>query len=75
MHKNSQTVNELTFRIPVARIGCPWRLAALQAAGISFKIAHLSNVSESQLAAIRADLVVAALPLSRVVRANANLPK
>ena len=73
MHKNSQTINELPLRIAVARIGCPWRLAALaalQAAGISYKIAYLSNVSESQLAAIRADLAVAALPLSRVVRAN-----
>ena len=78
MHKNSQTVKELPLRIAVARVGCPWRLAALnalQSAGIAYQIAYLSNISESQLAAIRADLVVAALPLSRVVRANANLPK
>ena len=84
MKINSQTANELPLRIAVARIGCPWRIAALdalQVAGISYKIAYLSNVPESQLAAVRADLAVAALPLSRVVRAyepihiNRDLPK
>ena len=73
MRKNSRTVNELPLRIAVARVGYPWRLAALnalQSAGIAYQIAYLSNISESQLAAIRADLAVAALPLSRVVGAN-----
>ena len=83
-HKNSQRIGERPLKIAVAPIGCPWRDAALDAlkrAGIEYRIAYLSNVSESQLAAIRADLAVAALPASRVnnstqpICANSDLPK
>ena len=83
-HKNGQRSQERPLRLAVASVGCPWRLAALDAlkrAGISYRIAYLSNVSESQLAAIRADLAVAALPLSRITNCtqpicvNEDLPK
>lgn len=72
-HKNGQRSVERPLRLAVASVGCPWRLAALDAlkrAGIPYQIAYLSNVSESQLAAIRADLAVAALPLSRITNCN-----
>jgi len=55
-HKNGQRSQERPLRLAVASVGCPWRLAALDAlkrAGIPYRIAYLSNVSESQLAAIR----------------------
>ena len=57
------------------------QLDALKYAGIPYQIAYLSNVSESQLAAVRADLAVAALPFSRIRNAsqpiciNDELPK
>ncbi len=84
VHKNGQCLKERPLRLAVARVGCPWRLAALDAlkyAGIPYQIAYLSNVSESQLAAVRADLAVAALPFSRIRNAsqpiciNDELPK
>ena len=83
-HKNSQRTGESPLQIAVAPLGCPWREAALDAlkrAGIEYRIAYLSNVSESQLSAVRADLAVAALPASRVINstqpicANGDLPK
>ena len=73
VHKNGQCLKERPLRLAVARVGCPWRLAALDAlkyAGIPYQIAYLSNVSESQLAAVRADLAIAALPFSRIRSAN-----
>jgi DNA-binding transcriptional LysR family regulator len=82
-HKNSQRLDERPLKVAVAPIGCPWRDAALDAlkrAGIEYQVAYLSNVSESQLAAVRADLAVAALPASRIsnsthpICANDDLP-
>ena len=82
-HKSSQRITERPLQLAVAPIGCPWRDAALDAlkrAGIDYRIAYLSNVSESQLGAVRADLAVAALPASRVINstqpicANDDLP-
>ena len=61
------------MRVLIKLTAPPWRLAALDAlkrAWIPYQIAYLSNVSESQLAAIRADLAVAALPLSRITNCN-----
>ena len=82
-HKNSQRLDERPLRVAVAPICCPWRDAALDAlkrAGIEYKVAYLSKVSESQLAAVRADFAVAALPASRIsnsthpICANDDLP-
>ena len=72
-HKNSRRDGESPLQVAVAPSGCPWRDAALDAlkrAGIEYRISYLSNVSESQLAAVRADLAVAALPASRVVNST-----
>ena len=72
-HKNSRRDSESPLQVAVAPSGCPWRDAALDAlkrAGIEYRISYLSNVSESQLAAVRADLAVAALPASRVVNST-----
>lgn len=72
-HKNSRRDGESPLQVAVAPSGCPWRDAALDAlkrAGIEYRISYLSNVSESQLAAVRADLAVAALPTSRVVNST-----
>ena len=72
-HKNSRRDGESPLQIAVAPSGCPWRDAALDAlkrAGIEYRISYLSNVSESQIAAVRADLAVAALPASRVVNST-----
>jgi DNA-binding transcriptional LysR family regulator len=72
-HKNSRRDGESPLQVAAAPSGCPWRDAALDAlkrAGIEYRISYLSNVSESQLAAVRADLAVAALPASRVVNST-----
>ncbi len=72
-HKNSRRDGESPLQLAVSPSGCPWRDAALDAlkrAGIEYRISYLSNVSESQLAAVRADLAVAALPASRVVNST-----
>ena len=72
-HKNSCRDGERPLQVAVAPRGCPWRdaaLGALKRAGIEYRISYLSNVSESQLAAVRADLAVAALPASRVLNST-----
>lgn len=53
--------------LAVAELGCAWRdaaLAALEARGIAYRIAYGSDTSTGQVAALRADLAVAALPRS-----------
>lgn len=53
--------------LAVAEVGCAWRdvaLNALQAAGRPYRIAYSSDTSMGQVAALRADLAIAALPLS-----------
>lgn len=53
--------------LAVAEVGCAWRdaaLNALQAAGRTYRVAYSSDTSMGQAAALRADLAVAALPLS-----------
>ncbi|QBY02546.1 LysR family transcriptional regulator [Rhodophyticola sp. CCM32] len=51
--------------IAVSEKGCSWRdaaLAALDRDGIPYRVAYSSDTSPGQLAAVRADLAVAALP-------------
>ncbi|KGT91868.1 LysR family transcriptional regulator [Erwinia typographi] len=53
--------------LAVAASGCAWReaaLGALNAAGRSYRIAYSSDAPSGQAAALRADLAVAALPVS-----------
>lgn len=78
-----RAVRQDPLPLAVADRGCAWRdaaLMALQAAGRPFRIAYSSDTSMGQVAAIRADLAVAALPLSLADRdlveapADCNLP-
>lgn len=51
--------------IAVSEQGCSWRdaaLAALDRAAIPYRVAYSSDTSAGQLAAVRADLAIAALP-------------
>jgi DNA-binding transcriptional LysR family regulator len=53
--------------LAIAELGCAWRDAALDAlhgAGIEYRLAYASDTSMGQVAALRADLAIAALPLS-----------
>ncbi|WP_240722443.1 LysR family transcriptional regulator [Poseidonocella sp. HB161398] len=63
--------------LAVAGPGCAWReaaLAALDAAGRRYRVAYASDTSMGQLAALRADLAVAALPRSLAGPDLAELP-
>ncbi|OIQ43614.1 MAG: LysR family transcriptional regulator [Roseobacter sp. MedPE-SWde] len=62
-----QAVQQDPLPLAVADVGCAWRdaaLNALQTAGRAYRIAYSSDTSMGQVAALRADLAVAALPLS-----------
>ena len=70
--------------LAVAEPGCAWRdaaLNALQAINCPFRIAYSSDTSMGQVAAVRADLAIAALPQSLADRdlveapAHYNLPQ
>ncbi|MFT6457174.1 LysR family transcriptional regulator [Pseudophaeobacter arcticus] len=53
--------------LAVAQVGCAWREAALtslQKAGRDYRVAYSSDTSMGQVAALRADLAIAALPVS-----------
>lgn len=53
--------------LAVADVGCAWRdaaLNALQTSGRAYRIAYSSDTSMGQVAALRADLAIAVLPLS-----------
>ncbi|SKA25745.1 LysR family transcriptional regulator [Consotaella salsifontis] len=55
--------------LALADHGCSWRgraLAALDAAGVSYRISYSSEFCQGQIAAVRADLAIAPLPLSVV---------
>lgn len=63
--------------LAVAEVGCAWReaaLNALQTAGRAYRIAYSSDTSMGQVAALRADLAIAALPLSLVDRNLVEAP-
>ena len=63
--------------LAVAEVGCAWRdaaLNALQAAGRAYRVAYSSDTSMGQVAALRADLAVAALPLSLADRDLVEAP-
>ena len=62
-----RAVQQDPLPLAVAEVGCAWRdaaLAALQTADRAYRIAYSSDTSMGQVAALRADLAVAALPLS-----------
>lgn len=72
-----RAVEQKPLPLAVAELGCAWRdaaLDALQAAGQAFRVAYSSDTSMGQVAAIRADLAIAALPLSLADRDLVEAP-
>jgi len=72
-----RAVQQDPLPLAVAEVGCAWRdaaLNALQAAGRAYRIAYSSDTSMGQVAALRGDLAVAALPLSLADRDLVEAP-
>lgn len=72
-----RAVRKEPLPLAVAEVGCAWRdaaLTALQASGRAYRIAYSSDTSMGQVAAIRADLAIAALPLSLADRDLVEVP-
>ncbi len=72
-----QAARQDPLPLAVADVGCAWRdaaLNALHAAGRAYRIAYSSDTSMGQVAALRADLAVAALPLSLADRDLVEAP-
>ncbi|MEQ5836151.1 LysR substrate-binding domain-containing protein [Marinobacter sp. NFXS9] len=65
--RNGTTLDTRPLPIALAEPGCYWRdmaLKALDDAGIDYRIAYTSEFCQAQIAAVRADLAVAPLPIS-----------
>ncbi|WP_289034855.1 LysR family transcriptional regulator [uncultured Roseibium sp.] len=84
MNEGGRAIERSPLPLAIAEIRCAWRRAALQAldaTGIPYRVAYSSDTSAGQLAALRADLAVAALPISLAkdglveVSGNYGLPK
>ncbi|MBS8261631.1 LysR family transcriptional regulator [Roseibium polysiphoniae] len=84
MNEGGRAIERSPLPLAIAEIRCAWRRAALQAldaTGVSYRVAYSSDTSAGQLAALRADLAVAALPVSLAkdglvqVSGNYGLPK
>lgn len=69
MRDGGRAIEQDPLPLAVAEIGCAWRdaaLGALEEAGHSYRVAYSSDTSMGQVASLRADLAVAALPRSLV---------
>ncbi len=69
MRDSGRAVEQDPLPLAVAKVGCAWRdvaLRALEEAGRSYRVAYSSDTSMGQVASLRADLAVAALPGSLV---------
>lgn len=67
--KQGRAVHRRPLPLALADHGCSWRsaaLAALEAAGIPYRVAYSSEHCQGQIAAVQADLAVAPLPSSVV---------
>ena len=80
--RHGRAATRTPLPLAVAEHGCPWRataLAELDKAGISYRVAYSSEQCQGQIAAVHADLAVAALPASVVAppleRLDGKLPK
>ncbi|MEP5761564.1 MAG: LysR substrate-binding domain-containing protein [Litoreibacter sp.] len=70
-------VQQNPLPLAVAEVGCAWRdaaLNALQTADRAYRVAYSSDTSMGQVAALRADLAIAALPLSLADRDLVEAP-
>ncbi|MEM0912247.1 MAG: LysR family transcriptional regulator [Pseudomonadota bacterium] len=67
--ENSAVINKTPLPLALAEYGCSWRSLALKAlddAGIEYRIAYSCENCAGQLAAVKADLAIAAVPESLV---------
>lgn len=77
MRIGGRAVEHDPLPLAVAEVGCAWRdaaLQALQAVERPYRIAYSSDTSMGQVAALRADLAVAALPRSLTDRDLVEAP-
>ncbi|MBO1324994.1 LysR family transcriptional regulator [Acetobacter sp. TBRC 12305] len=77
MRASGHAVERDPLPLAIAEIGCAWRdaaLKALQAAGHPYRVAYSSDTSAGQIAALRADLAVAALPKSLADQELVRIP-
>ena len=75
--KDGEAMTRTPLPLAVADPGCWWRgaaLKALDAAGISYRIAYSSETCNGQLAAVEADLAVAPLPATVVSSSIVAVP-
>lgn len=78
MCDGGRAVEQDPLPLAVAEIGCAWRDAALRAlegVGRSYRVAYSSDTSVGQVASLRADLAVAALPGSLVDHDLVEVPE
>lgn len=77
MRDGGRAVEREPLPLAAAEVGCAWRdasLQALQTAERPYRIAYSSDTSMGQVAALRADLAVAALPVSLADRDLVEVP-
>ena len=78
MKDGGNAVERDPLPLAIAEIDCAWRqaaLEALEAACQDFRIAYSSDTSLGQIAALRADLAIAALPASLASEDLVEVPK
>lgn len=77
MRDGGRAIEHDPLPLAVAEVGCAWRDAALQALQVAkrpYRLAYSSDTSMGQVAALRADLAVAALPGSLADRDLVEAP-
>jgi DNA-binding transcriptional LysR family regulator len=65
--RNGSALAKSPLPMAMAEPGCYWRAMALKAlddAGLNYRIAYTSEFCQAQIAAVRADLAIAPLPIS-----------
>lgn len=78
MKDGGRAIEQDPLPLAIAKIGCAWReaaLKALHAAGRNCRIAYSSDTSMGQVAALRADLAIAALPRSLASQELIEVPQ
>lgn len=77
MKDGGRAIEQNPLPLATAKIGCAWREAALTALGSenrNYRISYSSDTSMGQVAALRADLAIAALPKSLASHGLIEIP-
>lgn len=77
MKDGGRAIERSPLPLATAKIGCAWRnaaLAALETDNRTYRIAYSSDTSMGQVAALRADLAIAALPKSLANQELVEIP-